>query len=78
MKIDELKIAMAQISPVLLNKIATLKKVENSILEAASNQCDLIVFGESLVPGYPFWVALTNGADWNTKISKRVACCLRY
>jgi nitrilase len=67
-----LKIAMAQISPVLLNKIETLKKVEHSIIEAGKNGCELIVFGEALVPGYPFWVALTGGAEWDTKVNKEL------
>lgn len=72
MKANELKIAMAQISPVLLNKEETLKKVEQSIIEAGQKKCNLIVFGEALVPGYPFWLALTGGADWNTKINKEL------
>lgn len=63
---------MAQISPVLLNKIETLKKVENSITEAGKKGCELIVFGEALVPGYPFWVALTGGAEWNTQVNKEL------
>lgn len=69
---NTLKIAMAQISPVLLNKTETLKKVEQSIIEAGKKNCELIVFGEALVPGYPFWLALTGGAEWNTKINKQL------
>ena len=69
---NTLKIAMAQISPVLLNKTETLKKVANSITEAGKKGCELIVFGEALVPGYPFWVALTGGAEWDTKVNKEL------
>ena len=69
---NTLKIAMAQISPVLLNKTETLKKVANSITEAGKKGCELIVFGEALVPGYPFWVALTGGAEWDKKINKEL------
>jgi nitrilase len=65
-----LKIAMAQISPVWLDKSATLQKIENSILEAAHENCELVVFGEALLPGYPFWLALTGGAEWNTDVNK--------
>ena len=65
-----LKIAMAQISPVWLDKNATLNKIENSIIEAAKDNCELIVFGEALLPGYPFWLALTGGAEWNTDVNK--------
>ncbi|MFC4723306.1 carbon-nitrogen hydrolase family protein [Geojedonia litorea] len=67
-----LKVALAQISPVWLNKVETLKKVENSIKEAAKEQCELVVFGEGLVPGYPFWLALTGGAEWNTTVNKEL------
>ncbi|WP_296311190.1 carbon-nitrogen hydrolase family protein [Winogradskyella sp. UBA3174] len=67
-----LKIAMAQIAPVWLDKVATLKKIENSILEASKEKCELVVFGEALLPGYPFWLALTNGAEWNSKVNKEL------
>lgn len=67
-----LKIAMAQISPVWLDKLATLQKVEQSILDAAKENCELVVFGEGLVPGYPFWLALTGGAEWDKKINKEL------
>lgn len=67
-----LKIAMAQIAPVWLDKKATLNKIENAINEAAENKCELIVFGEALLPGYPFWLALTGGAEWNTTLNKEL------
>lgn len=67
---SSLKVAMAQLAPVWLNKVETLKKVENAIVEAAKEKAELIVFGEGLVPGYPFWLALTGGAEWNTQINK--------
>ena len=67
-----LKVAIAQITPVLLNKEETLNKVEQSIIDAAKIGSELVVFGEALVPGYPFWVALTGGAEWNTKVNKEL------
>ena len=67
-----LKIAMAQIAPVWLDKKATLNKIENAIKEAAEGQCELVVFGEALLPGYPFWLALTGGAEWNTTVNKEL------
>ena len=69
---NTLKIALAQISPVWLDKKGTIQKVENSILEASKENCELIVFGEGLVPGYPFWLALTGGAEWDTKVNKEL------
>ena len=67
-----LKIAMAQIAPVWLDKNATLQKIENSIIDAANQDCELIVFGEALLPGYPFWLALTGGAEWDKKVNKEL------
>ena len=34
--------------------------------------CELIVFGEGLLPGYPFWLALTGGAEWDKKVNKEL------
>jgi len=67
-----LKVALAQIAPVWLNKTETLQKIEKQILKAAKKQTELIVFGEGLLPGYPFWLALTNGAEWDSKINKEL------
>lgn len=67
-----LKVALAQISPVWLNKSETLKKVEQAIIDASKEAVELIVFGEGLVPGYPFWLSLTGGAEWNTKVNKEL------
>ncbi len=67
-----LKVALAQIAPVWLNKEKTLAKVLKAIKDAADAHCELIVFGEGLVPGYPFWLALTGGAEWNTTVNKEL------
>jgi len=67
-----LKVALAQIAPVWLNKAETLQKIKNQIIEAAKNDVELIVFGEGLLPGYPFWLALTDGAAWDSKVNKEL------
>lgn len=67
-----LKVALAQISPVWLDKSATIKKIESTIEEAAKEKAELIVFGEALLPGYPFWLALTDGAAWDKKENKEL------
>ena len=72
MKENLLKVALAQISPVWLNKKATLKKIEDVLLEASSKKAELVIFGEALLPGYPFWLALTDGAAWDLKINKEI------
>lgn len=71
-KSNTLKVALAQISPIWLNKIETLKKVKETILEAVKNQAELIIFGEGLVPGYPFWLPLTPGTAWDDPTQKEI------
>lgn len=68
----KLKVAIAQISPVWLNKEKTIEKISHAINDAGKQSCDLITFGEALLPGYPFWVSLTNGADFNSKVQKEI------
>ncbi len=67
-----LKVALAQIAPVWLDKEKTIEKIENSIVEASKNGAELVVFGEALLPGYPFWIALTNGAAWDSPVQKEI------
>lgn len=69
---NTLKIAIAQISPVWLNKVKTIDKIKSYISDAGENKCELIVFGEGLLPGYPFWISLTNGAEFNSKVQKEL------
>ncbi len=67
-----LTVGLAQISPIWLDKEKTIEKILKTIEDASSSGCELIVFGEALLPGYPFWLALTGGAEWNTKINKEL------
>ncbi len=67
-----LKVALAQISPVWLNKKKTLEKILAHIRKAAKNKAELIVFGEGVLPGYPFWMALTDGAQWDAAVQKEL------
>jgi len=69
---DTLTIALAQLAPVWLDKKATLTKMEAAIREAASQQARLVCFGETLLPGYPFWPDLTNGARFNDSLQKDI------
>jgi len=67
---DHTTLVMAQIAPVWLNREATINKVVDYIHQAKPEKPDLIAFGEALVPGYPFWIELTNGARFNAKDQK--------
>lgn len=67
-----LKIALAQISPIWLNKTATIDKVNDYIKRAAKEEAELVVFGEALLPGYPYWLSFTGGAAFNNKVQKEI------
>lgn len=69
---NQLTVALAQISPVWLNKAETLKKVESYIVEATKNGAELVAFGEGLLPGYPHWLANTRASEWNSSVQKEL------
>ena len=46
-----MKVAIAQIAAVFLDRDATVAKVADRVRRAAGAGCELVVFGESLVPG---------------------------
>jgi len=72
MQNETLKVALAQISSVWLNREATLDKVQLYMLQAAEKNAGLVVFGEALVPGYPFWLEHLNGAAFNDPVQKEI------
>ncbi|MEM1389581.1 MAG: carbon-nitrogen hydrolase family protein [Pseudomonadota bacterium] len=63
-----IKAAAVQASPVLYDLDACLDKAEKLIQRAASEGCDLIVFGEAWFPGYPFHIWLGAPA-WTLQFS---------
>src|SRR5271168_825384 len=67
-----LRVGLAQIAPVWLDRARTLLKVETYVEQAAGQGCHLVVFGEALVPGYPFWPELTDGARFNSALQKSI------
>lgn len=69
---NTLKIGMAQISPVWLNKKLTIEKTKSYIIKAAEEECELVVFGESFLPGYPFWLSITHSAEFESQVQKEI------
>ena len=69
---NRLTVGLAQIAPVWLDRERTLAKVNAYVEDAAKQGCHLVVFGEALVPGYPFWVELTDGARFNSPTQKAI------
>jgi nitrilase len=67
-----MKVALAQMAPVWLDHESTLDKINGQVFEAAGQGAKLIVFGEALLPGYPFWPELTNGAQFESPVQKEI------
>ncbi len=65
-----IKVGLAQIAPVWLSRAKTLEKIGAWVESAADEGCQLVVFGEALVPGYPFWVERTDGARFESELQK--------
>lgn len=72
MEKDILTVGLAQMAPVWLDREATLEKVISYINDAAEKGVKLVAFGEALVPGYPFWIALMDGARWDATDQKEI------
>jgi nitrilase len=49
----QVKVGVIQESPVFFDKEKTMNKIEKLLAQYAKHQCDLLVFPESYVPGYP-------------------------
>lgn len=67
-----MKIALAQVTPVWLNKAATLNKLLSYVDQAAKAGAKLVVFGEAIVPGYPFWLDATPASRFNDERQKQL------
>jgi len=60
-----IRVSVIQDSPVFFDKEKTLDKVAAWVKREAGEGCDLILFPESFVPGYP------RGFDFGTKVGSR-------
>ena len=67
---DSLGVALAQLTPVWLDRDATIAKSVTAITDAATQGAQLIAFPEGFAPGYPFWIERTNGALFDSPVQK--------
>jgi nitrilase len=67
---NTLRVAMAQIAPIWLDRMATTDRIVLAVGDAARQGAKLVVFGEGLLPGYPFWVEHTDGARFEDDLQK--------
>ncbi len=71
-ELSTLQIGIVQMAPVLLHRAATLDKMRDYANEAGRRGCQLLVFSEALLPGYPFWLDFSDGARFNSELQKRL------
>lgn len=60
-----LRVAAAQDAPVFLDRRATTERVLDYVEQAGGQGIQLLAFGETFLPGYPFWLAHTGGAKFD-------------
>ena len=66
-----IRIAAAQDSPSFLNARATTERAIGWIEEAAAQDVSILAFGETFLPGYPFWLTETGGAEFESLPQKQ-------
>jgi amidase/nitrilase len=59
------RVAAAQVSPVFMDRARTIAKIGDAIAEAAKGGAALVVFPETLVPGYPSWRGVLPVSRWS-------------
>lgn len=65
-------LAFVQMAPVWLNRQKTIAKMLQYVDEAGKKGATVLVFGEAMIPGYPYWLDLTNGAQFNSAVQKEI------
>jgi nitrilase len=60
-----MRVACVQDAPVFFDRTATAERVVGWIARAAAARARLVVFPEAFLPGYPFWLSLTDGARFD-------------
>jgi nitrilase len=67
-----MKLAIAQIAPVFLDRSRTIAKVACSIRDASARGASLVCLGETLIPAYPLWLCRTDAARFEAEDQKEL------
>jgi Predicted amidohydrolase len=68
-------LAAAQAAPIFFDRDASLEKAVRAIENAAAQGADVVAFGESWLPGYPFFIdAPLNDAWWEAAADYAANC----
>ena len=67
-----MRVAIAQIAPVLLDRDATTQRAVEAIEEAGGSDCALVAFGETFLPAYPLWLARQDASRFDASDIKDV------
>lgn len=59
------RVAAAQVSPVFMDRAHTIAKLGDAMAEAARGGAALVVFPETVVPGYPSWRGVQPVSRWS-------------
>ncbi|MEM9065851.1 MAG: carbon-nitrogen hydrolase family protein [Planctomycetota bacterium] len=60
-----MKLALAQLAPVFLDREATTDKAADAVHEGARHGARVVCFGEGLIPAYPLWLTRVDGARFD-------------
>ena len=71
-KEEQLKVGFAQMAPIWLQRQPTMDKMLAYVQQAGEQGCQLLTFGETLLPGYPFWLDFSDGARFNSSLQKEM------
>ncbi len=63
--LEKVKVAAAQVSPIFMDKEATIDKACRTIEKAGKAGAKLVVFSETFIPGYPYWRGLQPISKWS-------------
>lgn len=67
-----MKVAIAQIAPVFLDRQKTIALAVAQVREAAARGASLLCFGETFVPAYPLWLCRTDAARFDAADQKEL------